>query len=199
MLLKDTGFAQNFSINTIFMVSPSVKESSYVELFALKISSLILIGILMGLFLTFFFSYIEEYRRKNVSTLTRIIVRALAGGLIGFISFYLGIIVLILLKVPKSVFIPAPNVDSAIVYMKVKDVQNKPNNEKLFFELVRNSFKQRRKTLVNNLSTTFNQSKSFFSDILVELGHSESVRAEKLTVEDFVELSNVLNKEMPNN
>ncbi len=103
----------------------------------------------------------------------------------------------IALKVPRTVFIPAPNVDSAIVHMVVKDeIEYMPNDLDVFYKLVRTSFTQRRKTLVNNLSSGFGYTKSDLADILVELGHSETVRAEKLTVEDFVALSNEFNRDI---
>lgn len=103
----------------------------------------------------------------------------------------------IALKVPKTVFVPAPNVDSAVVHMKVKDnIEIMPNDLDVFYKLVRSSFTQRRKTLVNNLSSTLGYAKSEVADILVELGHSASVRAEKLTVLDFITLSNEFNREI---
>lgn len=103
----------------------------------------------------------------------------------------------IAIKVPKTVFVPVPNVDSAVVHMKVKDViEPLPSDLDVFFRLVRASFKQRRKTLVNNLSSGFNLSKDEIKELLVECNFSESVRAEKLTVEDFVELSNKFNRDI---
>lgn len=103
----------------------------------------------------------------------------------------------IALKVPKSVFVPAPNVDSAVVHMSVKEeFEELPNDLDVFYRLVRVSFTQRRKTLVNNLSTAFNKSKLQLAELLEELGHSPSVRAEKLTVSDFIQLSNYFNREI---
>ena len=103
----------------------------------------------------------------------------------------------IALKVPKSVFIPIPNVDSAVVYMKIKEEYDlKPDNLELFYKIVKKSFTQRRKTLVNNISIAFNLPKSQIIDILVELGHNEMVRAEKLSVSEFVELANMFNREI---
>jgi 16S rRNA (adenine1518-N6/adenine1519-N6)-dimethyltransferase len=103
----------------------------------------------------------------------------------------------IALKVPRTVFVPAPNVDSAVVHMKVKnDIAPSPDDLEVFFKLVRTSFTQRRKTLVNNLSSGFNITKDMIKEILVECDFGENVRAEELSVENFVELSNKFNREI---
>lgn len=99
------------------------------------------------------------------------------------------------LKVPKTVFIPAPNVDSAIVRMDVlQELEKYPKNENLFFKVVRQSFTQRRKTLSNNISKAFDLDKSEINDLLVSLGHSPTVRAEVLTVHDFIVLSDTIDE-----
>lgn len=101
------------------------------------------------------------------------------------------------LKVPKSVFIPAPNVDSAIVKLDVKDtVSLMPNDLEVFFKLVRTAFTQRRKTLTNNLSSGFHIPKAELNEKLVMLGYSATVRAESLSVEEFIYLSNEFTREI---
>jgi 16S rRNA (adenine1518-N6/adenine1519-N6)-dimethyltransferase len=103
----------------------------------------------------------------------------------------------IAMKVPKTVFVPAPNVDSAVVHMKVKEIiKEKPNDFDVFFKLVRSSFVQRRKTLVNNLSTALGKPKEDIIQILVDLDYKPDIRAEKLSVLDFVKLSNKFNREI---
>ncbi|AIO18263.1 Ribosomal RNA small subunit methyltransferase A [Candidatus Izimaplasma bacterium HR1] len=103
----------------------------------------------------------------------------------------------IALKVPKTVFVPAPNVDSAVIHMKVKEkIEPFPNDLEVFYKLVRTSFTQRRKTLVNNLSSGFSITKDKLSNTLVDLGFSQSVRAEELTVNDFITLSNEFNRDI---
>ena len=98
-------------------------------------------------------------------------------------------------KIPRSVFIPAPNVDSAIVKMVIKDqFERFPINEQLFYSLVRKSFSMRRKTLVNNLNDMLQIDKESFKEILESLGFSPSVRAEKLTVDDFITLADYFDK-----
>ncbi len=101
------------------------------------------------------------------------------------------------LKVPRTVFIPAPNIDSGIVKLDVKEkIDILPDDEEVFFKLVRTAFTQRRKTLTNNLSTGFGIPKSEINDILVLLGYSQTVRAEALSVEEFVYLSNEFTREI---
>ncbi len=104
----------------------------------------------------------------------------------------------IAMKVPKNVFIPAPNVDSAIVKLTIKDeIDLKPLSEEHFYNLVRSSFKQRRKTLVNNLHVRYNQEKVNLISYLEDLELNGQIRAENLSVSDFVRLSDyLLNKDI---
>lgn len=96
----------------------------------------------------------------------------------------------IALKVPRTVFIPAPNVDSAVVKLIVENNrEKKPTNEGAFFSFVKSSFKQRRKTLTNNLFEKYKIEKSIIIDILEKEGFRKDARAETLSVEDFITLS----------
>ena len=99
----------------------------------------------------------------------------------------------IALKVPRTVFIPAPNVDSAVVRLTVIDnILTKPKNEALFYEVVRASFAQRRKTLVNNIHNKYNLKKEIIINLLIELDLDSRIRAENLSVNDFIRLSDSL-------
>lgn len=99
----------------------------------------------------------------------------------------------IAMKVPKNVFIPAPNVDSAVVKLTIKDeIENKPLSEEYFYNLVRSSFKQRRKTLVNNLHVRYNEEKVNLISYLEDLELNGQIRAENLSVNDFIKLSDYL-------
>lgn len=101
----------------------------------------------------------------------------------------------IALRVPRTVFVPAPNVDSAIVKLSVIDeIPVKPKNEPLFYEIVRASFAQRRKTLVNNLFNKYNIEKEILINLLIELDLDPRIRAENLSVNDFIKLSDTLYK-----
>lgn len=104
----------------------------------------------------------------------------------------------IAMKVPKNVFIPAPNVDSAIVKLTIKDeIEVSPLSEDHFYNLVRSSFKQRRKTLVNNLHVRYNEDKVNLISYLEDIGLNGQIRAENLGVIDFVRLSDyLLNKDI---
>ena len=99
----------------------------------------------------------------------------------------------IAMKVPKNVFIPAPNVDSAIVKLEIlDDVLLKPKSEEHFYNLVRSSFKQRRKTLVNNLYVRYGEEKVNLISYLEDLDLNGQIRAENLSVRDFIRLSDYL-------
>ena len=96
-----------------------------------------------------------------------------------------------IVKVPRTVFIPAPNVDSAVVRLDLYD--DKPYealNEEHFFEFIRLCFNQRRKTLNNNLSTKY--SKEFIQKMLSDNNIKPTVRAEELTISDFIRLSDYI-------
>lgn len=91
--------------------------------------------------------------------------------------------------VSRNVFYPKPNVDSAIVVFNKKKKKIKLTNEKLFFKLVKDAFKQKRKTLKNNLSD-YDLIK--IEEILVKHGKSLSSRAEELSIDDFTIIANSL-------
>lgn len=96
--------------------------------------------------------------------------------------------------VPNTSFIPMPQVDSEVIKLKIR---NEPavlvENKKLFFELIKASFMQRRKTLANALQNAkiFN-SKEEIKEILIKLNLDENIRGEKLSLQDFANLTNVI-------
>lgn len=97
-----------------------------------------------------------------------------------------------IMDVSKNVFLPKPNVDSIVLEFTKKEENNYGViNEELFFKIVRESFKQKRKTLLNNLKEF---DKKIIINTLINNGYSLSVRAEELSIEFFVLLSNELNK-----
>ncbi|MGY3702890.1 16S rRNA (adenine(1518)-N(6)/adenine(1519)-N(6))-dimethyltransferase [Vagococcus martis] len=98
--------------------------------------------------------------------------------------------------VPKTAFVPQPNVDSAIIKLEKRD---KPIvdviDETFFFELTRASFTQRRKTLWNNLTSHFGKdedTKYWLQTSLDECGIDPKRRGETLSIEEFGKLSNAL-------
>ncbi|MBE5956130.1 MAG: 16S rRNA (adenine(1518)-N(6)/adenine(1519)-N(6))-dimethyltransferase RsmA [Lachnospiraceae bacterium] len=103
----------------------------------------------------------------------------------------------IVANVPQNCFIPRPNVGSAVIRLtrhKEKPVTVK--NEQHMFRLVRAAFNQRRKTLQNALHNMaeLNLSKEQVVNALKEMGLSETIRGEKLTLEDFARLSDLLSE-----
>ncbi len=100
-----------------------------------------------------------------------------------------------LFKVSRGSFLPAPNVDSAVVRIDLyKEKKFKPRDERLFFNLIKCAFEMRRKTLVNAVSAKLPFSKEELSSALISLGFREDIRGERLSCEDFVKLSDVLAK-----
>lgn len=92
--------------------------------------------------------------------------------------------------VSRNVFYPKPNVDSAIVVFQKKKEKALLKNEKLFFELAKKAFKQKRKTLKNNLK---DYDLERIDNILKEYNKDTSFRAENITIDEFIEISNSLN------
>ena len=99
------------------------------------------------------------------------------------------------LTVSRNVFMPKPNVDSAVVVFDIyKDAPIKAENEKLFFALVRNAFANRRKTLVNNLNAAYHIDKEVLGEMLTKLDINPQVRSEALSVDDFVKIAQEIEK-----
>lgn len=99
----------------------------------------------------------------------------------------------ILFNVGRESFMPSPKVDSAVIKIRIrKSPEFEVRNEQKFFSLVKAAFSQRRKTLVNCLSNTLGKSKNDITNALDQLGLEQTIRAEKLTMEDFVNLADLL-------
>ena len=101
----------------------------------------------------------------------------------------------IMMNVSPGCFIPKPNVGSAVIRLtryEQNPVQIK--DEDFLFSLIRAAFGQRRKTLVNSLTNAsfLSVSKEEILRALSEMGISETVRGEALTLEEFAKLSNLL-------
>ena len=101
-----------------------------------------------------------------------------------FLNYYFDIKKL--MDVSRNCFIPKPNIDSAIIEFK-RSTKYKANNEDLFFKLVRDSFQFKRKNLRNNLKG-YDLEKVELA--LKGLKKDLTVRAESLTIEDFIYISN---------
>ena len=102
-----------------------------------------------------------------------------------------------LFNVPRTSFNPAPNVDSAVISFTKHEKNKTVDNEKLFFELVKACFKQRRKTLYNNLKEYFD-SKEKAESLLLKANIPLETRAEMLDLNQYIELYKALKEIITN-
>lgn len=99
----------------------------------------------------------------------------------------------ILFGVGRDSFMPPPKVDSAVIKLSVlSEPPVSVPDEAKFFALVKACFAQRRKTLLNTVSSTLHIEKSQLAEVLRELDLPETVRAEKLTLKEISALSKML-------
>ena len=91
----------------------------------------------------------------------------------------------LLFSVSRGSFMPAPNVDSAVIRLNLREPLYHPENENLFFRIVKAAFAQRRKTVLNSISSSLALDKNVVRDILLAAGTDPNARAERLTVADF--------------
>ena len=101
----------------------------------------------------------------------------------------------IVANVPPNCFMPRPKVGSAVIRLeRYEEPPVQVTDEKLMFRIIRASFNQRRKTLVNGLknSPEIQFSKEEIEAAIETLGKGASVRGEALTLEEFARLSNIL-------
>lgn len=101
----------------------------------------------------------------------------------------------IVANVPMNCFIPRPNVASAVIRLTChKEPPVTVKDEKLMFNLIRASFNQRRKTLINGISNFSGLSftKEQVARALNSIGLSENIRGEALDLEKFAKLSDAL-------
>ncbi|MCX4328362.1 MAG: 16S rRNA (adenine(1518)-N(6)/adenine(1519)-N(6))-dimethyltransferase RsmA [Lachnospiraceae bacterium] len=101
----------------------------------------------------------------------------------------------IIANVPANCFMPRPNVDSAVIKLCC---HSKPcvnvNDEKFMFKIIRASFNQRRKTLQNGIANdgSIQAGKEQAAEALRQMGLSETIRGEVLSLKQFAEFSNIL-------
>jgi len=95
--------------------------------------------------------------------------------------------------VKAGLFVPPPKVDSAVLTLHMLDEPRvKPLDEKLFFRTVKAAFSQRRKTLLNCLSSSFPHPKEELERLLLDLGIDPKRRGETLSIEDFKNVADAL-------
>ena len=101
----------------------------------------------------------------------------------------------IVANVPPNCFMPRPKVGSAVIRLeRYEEPPVAVKDEKLMFRIIRASFNQRRKTLVNGLknSPELDYTKEEIEEAVEKLGRGISVRGEALTLEEFAKLADIL-------
>lgn len=96
-------------------------------------------------------------------------------------------------NVPKEVFVPVPKVDSTVLRLDIrKDKAVDVKDDKMFFKAVKSGFGQRRKTLLNSLSSGSGFDKDQVREILDEADIDPIRRAETLTIDEFAKIANCM-------
>ncbi|MBQ1424211.1 MAG: 16S rRNA (adenine(1518)-N(6)/adenine(1519)-N(6))-dimethyltransferase RsmA, partial [Lachnospiraceae bacterium] len=104
----------------------------------------------------------------------------------------------IIANVPSNCFVPRPNVDSAVIRLKLHEERPvQPQDEAKMFRVIKASFAQRRKTLVNGLKNdpalqAEGIDRERIEAAFTQMGLDQNVRGERLTLEEFARLSDIL-------
>lgn len=100
----------------------------------------------------------------------------------------------LLFDVPPDCFIPAPKVTSSVLRLTPRPAPAEVDDPEHFFKVVRAAFAQRRKTLINGLSAAFGGqfTKEELSKLLADCGLAADVRGERLSIEQFAQLSRAM-------
>lgn len=97
-------------------------------------------------------------------------------------------------RVPPNCFIPRPKVDSIVIRLdKLSEPKVKVENEKLFFDIIRNSFNMRRKTLWNGVKS-IGPAKELLEEAFEKAGVDPKRRGETLSIQEFAMLANCINE-----
>ncbi|MDD4780807.1 MAG: 16S rRNA (adenine(1518)-N(6)/adenine(1519)-N(6))-dimethyltransferase RsmA [Tissierellia bacterium] len=98
--------------------------------------------------------------------------------------------------VPNTVFMPRPKVDSAVIELNILE---KPRievlDEKMLFSVIRGSFGQRRKTILNSISSNLNYPKDILKIVLEKANINPGIRGEALSLEEFGRISDEMTKQ----
>ena len=106
-----------------------------------------------------------------------------------FVKFYSD--AKLLINLPKSVFMPQPKIDSTILNLRLR-LYDENVDKDLLFQLVRAGFNKRRKTILNSLSDV--RDKEELKLAFKEADLKENLRAENLSLDDFIKLTNILSE-----
>ncbi|MBP1546944.1 MAG: 16S rRNA (adenine(1518)-N(6)/adenine(1519)-N(6))-dimethyltransferase RsmA [Oscillospiraceae bacterium] len=102
----------------------------------------------------------------------------------------------LLFNVSRGSFMPAPNVDSCVIRLDIRETPPvEVSDEKFFFKVVRGAFSQRRKNLANSLSSSMGMNKQIVIEAIRAAGLSENIRPEQLTLQQFADVAEKLSKE----
>ena len=113
------------------------------------------------------------------------------GALTAAVSYYAS--VKKLFDVPAGCFMPKPKVDSAVVKLTLYKEPPVDCNEETLFKVIKGAFAQRRKTLVNSLSTVIGHiPKAELATIITSCGFAEGVRGETLDIAAFAKIANAI-------
>ena len=96
--------------------------------------------------------------------------------------------------ISKGSFRPMPKVNSAIIKLVPKPISLTPNERGIFFQVVRAGFSGKRKQLINNLSKNFGMIKEDLSEIFKKMGIRQDIRAENLSLNQWLELVKYIKK-----
>ncbi len=133
-------------------------------------------------------------QREAALRLTAAVGSREAGAVTAAVNYYTQ--ASLLFNVSRGSFMPAPNVDSAVIRL---DIRSKPpveiHDEREFFRFIRAAFGQRRKTAANSLSSGLSLPKEAVLAALREAGMSENTRAESLTMEELALFFECLSKQ----
>ena len=98
-----------------------------------------------------------------------------------------------IIDVPKDSFIPAPEVNTCVIKLNIRrEPPVKVNDEQKFFKLIKVAFMQRRKVFANAVANSGFASKENILHILQELKIDEKIRGEKITIEQFAKIANMI-------
>ena len=93
--------------------------------------------------------------------------------------------------VSRKAFNPVPNVDSAVIKFERREIPCVVDDEKIFFKLIKDSFRMKRKNLKNNL---YDYDLNLIEEILKKYGLTLQDRAENVVIDCFIEIANSLSK-----
>lgn len=128
-------------------------------------------------------------QKEVAKRLTAIPGDKLSGAITYTVNYYC--IAKEITEVLNNSFIPEPEVDSEVIKLEIrKEPPVQVKDEKVFFRVIKASFMQRRKTLINGLTNSGLMNKQDAKNLLIKLGFDEKIRGESLTIEDFAKISN---------